>query len=45
MGEQEHDEMQRVFNQSAAELFVDHVQGTVATSDRSTRTNTANTTY
>lgn len=45
MGEQEHDEMQRVFNQYAAELFVDHVQGTVATSDRSARTNTAGSTY
>lgn len=29
MGEQEHDAMQRAFNEYCAELFVDHVKGTV----------------
>lgn len=33
MGEQEHEQMQRQFNQYCAELFVDHVQGTVPGKD------------
>lgn len=45
MGESEHDEMQRAFNQFAAESFVDHVQGTVATGDRTARDTTARTAY
>lgn len=35
MGEQEHDQMQRAFNQYCAELFVDHVQGTAPGADSS----------
>lgn len=35
MGEEEHDKMQGEFNQYCAELFVDHVQGTVPQADAS----------
>ena len=40
MGEQEHDQMQRQFNAYCAELFVDHVQGTVPQKDDRARTGT-----
>jgi hypothetical protein len=42
MGEQEHDTMQRAFNSYCAELFVDHVQGTVPNKDGA-RSNTTST--
>jgi hypothetical protein len=47
MGEQEHDQMQRQFNQYCAELFVDHVQGTVPQIDgsRSESRSTTRSTY
>jgi ferritin-like metal-binding protein YciE len=44
MGEQEHDQMQRQFNQYCAELFVDHVQNTVPEKDASRTGRTRNTT-
>lgn len=49
-GEQEHDQMQRQFNQYCAELFVDHVKGTVPTksghrSTPSTRTTPSSSGY
>jgi hypothetical protein len=43
MGEQEHDQMQRQFNQYCAELFVDHVQGTVPQADGTRQTKTRTT--